>query len=760
MPLPKLPYRVQHHRQEIIAFRGLNRTENTQEGELRDAQNLSTAKFPCISQRGKRTALSGYSAPTDIFEWDGHLLVVDGGVLYYDGEAIDNVSEGKKQCAVVNTKLCIFPDKVYIDLTNNSFGHLDALAETTGHEGSVSFTTNSITAEILPIVARDVTYITFGGDATVWNPAIYTYGTDRAAVEACYHDGAWDTEMLAALEKLSGIFSTVGTDEWLSYQDAGKIFIPIKQNNSYVYSYANAQAGARPDKSGYNTEGYYGVFTEVNPGIYSSMGDSSVRWHYDVYLTGMETPVFSASFRVGDAVSISGTTGQLCDVRHAVIREINTETNTLVFDDNTFPATPEYFKQLDESTTLGASVSQALKLSDQRKWYVFTPTEDIDPGSFLWINTDDGVLHVLVNGEEIKTYQTTMRETAPPSGAPTYTVIPYDNSEDVVIIQRDVPDLDFICEKDNRLWGVSNRQSNEIYNAETGEIETFTSRCIYVSALGDPANFWVFDGVDTDSYQVAVGSEGDFTAICSFDGGVCCWKEQRMHKVLGSYPSEYYVHESRIEGVAAGSEKSLTVINEVLYYNGATGVYAYAGGAPNRIGYELGGMLQGAAGGTDGKRWYLSGVREDGEAELLAYDLTHRLWMREDATRAEAFARVGGVLHFLAGGAVYQAEQGADDVIAWMAEFVPFTETETLHKYYLRLILRLDMSAGSTLTVEVREDFGAWHTVLQQDAAAEVAKVVEIPNRRCDRFTVRLSGTGNVLIRAMTREFIKGSERA
>ena len=54
-----------------------------------------------------------------------------------------------------------------------------------------------------------------------------------------------------------------------------------------------------------------------------------------------------------------------------------------------------------------------------------------------------------------------------------------------------MPDLDFICESENRLWGCSNE-----------------TRTIYASALGDPTNFFSYQGLSTDSYAVAVGSEG------------------------------------------------------------------------------------------------------------------------------------------------------------------------------------------------------------------------------------------------------------
>ena len=94
-----------------------------------------------------------------------------------------------------------------------------------------------------------------------------------------------------------------------------------------------------------------------------------------------------------------------------------------------------------------------------------------------------------------------------------------------VTVRRIVPDLDFICESGNRLWGVSNKD-----------------KTIYASALGDPTNFYIYDGVTVGnsmlSYAVPVGTDGDFTAICAYGSNVLCWKEQCLHKVLGTMPRQ------------------------------------------------------------------------------------------------------------------------------------------------------------------------------------------------------------------------------
>lgn len=127
-----------------------------------------------------------------------------------------------------------------------------------------------------------------------------------------------------------------------------------------------------------------------------------------------------------------------------------------------------------------------------------------------------------------------------------------------VLMERKVPDLTCICECDNRIWG--------------GEGTT-----IWASALGDPTNFYVYDGLSTDSYAVAVGTDGAFTGCVAYGSTVLFWKEDCVHKVLGNYPAQYEIYTYTVPGVQEGSEKSLCIINETLFYKGRSGVYAYTG---------------------------------------------------------------------------------------------------------------------------------------------------------------------------------------
>ena len=68
--------------------------------------------------------------------------------------------------------------------------------------------------------------------------------------------------------------------------------------------------------------------------------------------------------------------------------------------------------------------------------------------------------------------------------------------QEQVTVERTCPDMDYIVEHDNRLWGCSSEKHE-----------------IYCCALGDPTNWRKYSGLSTDSYAVTVGSPGVFTGM-------------------------------------------------------------------------------------------------------------------------------------------------------------------------------------------------------------------------------------------------------
>lgn len=312
-----------------------------------------------------------------------------------------------------------------------------------------------------------------------------------------------------------------------------------------------------------------------------------------------------------------------------------------------------------------------------------------------------------------------------------------------ITLERKIPDMDFICESQNRLWGCSS-----------------ASQTIYASSLGDPTNFYVYEGLSTDSYALAVGTEGSFTGCCKLASSVLFWKETQLHKILGGFPAEYSLYTYDNEGLQAGCHKSLQVINEVLFYMGIHGVYSYSGGTPSLISPNFGNrVFRDAVAGNDGDSYYLS-VTEGADKHLLVYETRYGIWVREDDTMAVDFARIGKDLYFAdASGNVWLADANADDInMEWMAQFTPFYETVEGRKRYSKIMLRVELPRGAVMAAEVRCDGKQWKHAGKIVGRDEDAVPMHLAANRCDKFEIRLSGKGPCTIRSMLREFSVGSD--
>lgn len=315
--------------------------------------------------------------------------------------------------------------------------------------------------------------------------------------------------------------------------------------------------------------------------------------------------------------------------------------------------------------------------------------------------------------------------------------------DSAVTITRKVPNLSIICENQNRLFGAE-------------------GNTIYVSALGDPTNMYTYDGVDTDSYSVAVATEGHFTGCIGFGKSVLFFKEDCMHRLMGDYPSEYQLYDYKVPGVLEGSEESLWNLNEVVYYHGREGVYRYAGGAPELISENFAlRRFDTAAAGAAGDRYYISmRDRVTGEWGLWVYDAQRGIWLQEDETQAVCFARDGGKLFYIDGAdgtLVLVNPETSEEEIEWSATLCRMDEVYHNRKCYSRLLLRADLEDGAWMQVEISQDDGPFELVYTTHKDNKTAVIPIHPNR-CDNFRIRLTGGGKVLVRRLVREFNLQSE--
>ena len=320
-------------------------------------------------------------------------------------------------------------------------------------------------------------------------------------------------------------------------------------------------------------------------------------------------------------------------------------------------------------------------------------------------------------------------------------------------VSRNVPDMDFVVESENRLWG-----------CKYGLVGGVNVNEIYASKLGDFRNWRAYSGISTDSYAAGVGTDGPFTGAAKHMGTPLFFKENCIHEVQGYKPANFEIGTLTCRGVQKGSHKSLVSINETLYYKGINGIYAYSGGYPVCISDNLPGLYTSAAAGAFGDKYYIS--MYDSAWHLFSYDVRTRIWHREDAVQVMMFAANNSDLFFINAAdkklyAVNGSAGSAEAAFTWMATTGTFGYDISDQKYVSRFNLRLKMAQSATITVSIQYDSnGEWIGQGSYTAPSALTDTVMIPviPRRCDHFQVKLAGTGQVKLLSFDRKLEGGAD--
>ena len=324
--------------------------------------------------------------------------------------------------------------------------------------------------------------------------------------------------------------------------------------------------------------------------------------------------------------------------------------------------------------------------------------------------------------------------------------------ETPITVSRRMPNVDFITESGNRLWGC--RYGTDIHGKTVNEI--------YASKLGDFKNWNTFMGISTDSYAASVGTDGAFTGAVTHLGHPIFFKENCMHKVYGSYPSNFQIQDTVCRGVQNGCAESLATVNEILYYKSRNAVCAYDGSLPIEISAPLGDpTYSDAAAGALGNKYYISMRLSDGRYHFFVYDTARGLWHKEDDTHASQFASAGGELYFLAYGKIQSVlgtgtkEEGA---LRFMAETGMIGTDSPDRKYIARLDIRLSLSVSDEIDFYIEYDSsGKWEHLQTVFGHGTGSFSIPIRPRRCDHLRLRMEGKGDVKIFSLCKTMEEGS---
>lgn len=336
-------------------------------------------------------------------------------------------------------------------------------------------------------------------------------------------------------------------------------------------------------------------------------------------------------------------------------------------------------------------------------------------------------------------------------------------------IERKVPDMDFVIEWNNRLWGCSSEENT-----------------IFACKLGDPTNWQYYQGTSMDSFYAQQGTDEDWTGVAPYSNHLIFFKQNSMTRVYGTAPSNFQTQNTKVYGVEAGSSQSVVVINDRVFYKSTIGIMCYDGGIPYQISEKLNHEFKNVVGGTEGRKYYASCQIKNGGYALYVLDIDKALWHKEDRTRYRGTTTIDNKLYYIAydddilycdvdvicdpyllcgGGDVTggvgivnpanPTEEYKD--ISWMAVFGPFDEYIEEHKIYSKLALRFKVNDETNVRVYISINEGEWELVKEFDDVKTHGEVVPIIPRRCDRYSVKIEGTGNCEIKSLTRRYRQGT---
>lgn len=322
-----------------------------------------------------------------------------------------------------------------------------------------------------------------------------------------------------------------------------------------------------------------------------------------------------------------------------------------------------------------------------------------------------------------------------------------------ITVARRMPNMDFVVESGNRLWGC--RYGTDVNGNMVNEI--------YASKLGDFKNWNSFAGISTDSYTATVGTDGQFTGAITHLGSPLFFKETCMHKVYGnSLP--FGIQDTACRGVQKGCGGSLAIVNEVLYYKSRSAVCAYDGSLPVEISTALGEVnYSDAVAGAVGNKYYIS-MKDGGAYHLFVYDTAKGMWHREDNTQAMAFCACRGDLYFIDAAdrkikTVHGTGTQDSAPVKWMAETGIIGTDSPDKKYISRLDVRMSISLGTMVDFYIQYDSDdKWDMLFSVDGHSLRSFTIPVRPQRCDHFKLRMVGNGPAKVYSICKNIEQGSE--
>lgn len=316
-----------------------------------------------------------------------------------------------------------------------------------------------------------------------------------------------------------------------------------------------------------------------------------------------------------------------------------------------------------------------------------------------------------------------------------------------VEISRSVPLLDSMAVWNNRLWGI-NRQKRELY----------------ASKLGSPEVFQAFSGLSGDSCLFPLEEEPLQIAALEEELIVLC--EHSVYRVTGTRPANFRCTRLAQPGIRRGSEGSLALLQDCLYYVSAQGVIRYDG-VFRRINRRALTRLGDCIGFAQGGRYYLC-QQSGAEQGIFVYDTEHDFWHREADYAVSAAVSTEDTAYLVCSNkllAIGRPDPSLQDrsieqegELYWFAETADFSLTlpdkRTMDTIQVMLNGKGDYAVFAAYDVDPEETDNSripWEMVDADVFRGELGARVPVCARPCHTMRLRISGNGSATIYSILR---------
>ena len=721
----------------VTTFGGYCRRDVIGDGQWYEMQNMSGAKYPAICTRQKRKILTMVNGEyvgnvAAICDMDGLVWLGRDGSLHAGGHALENFytyTDEDRQLIPMGGYLIVWPDKVWANAVKLRLGQ--EMVKDEDYGALEAYWEQADDANTLPeTMDNGIRAYNCRSDGSRWD----YIPSDWAQLSV------WDPDDPALEGKTNAIIG--GSFPQMKYRK--KNYFEGGEPRSYWdldgyhYGYiVGKEAPKEPDDGAVmvNTSG-------VTP-VLQKWFETTRMWSPQETLVRLDSKKPFTGIRKGDSVSATFTRyvyRNQTNINSGVIELYYTEAiqkdqeNVLVQAmgeeeglhymalKGPVMAGGEYYGSEHEQLVMMYMTLNGIANPDREQW---------DP---IWAMTNQNLRDSI--GAELS-------EKIKP-----------------VSFKRTVPNMDFVIECGNRLWGCYYGQ---------GEDGTILNE-IYASKLGDFKNWRTYQGLSTDSYAASRGSDGPWTGAIAMNNYPLFFKRNCLEKIYISASGAHQIATTKMPGVQPGSWRSMQIVDGALLYLSDNGVMVYDGSLPDRISEDLGDIkYKNGVGGKLADSYYLSVTAQDGSCDLFHLDTGKGMWHREDGLRLVQTADRGDVLYWLTedgqlmtSGTMAERDEGMEEEdFVWEIVSGAIGYQRAEQEYLLRLIPRIKLEPGGSVRVHVMyDDNGTWQRVGCIEGNSTHSVTIPVKTRRCDHFRIKLSGIGGATLYSITREIEKGSMEA